>query len=338
MQHNSFKGHEHLEEKQSAHQTETLKEWSPMQSLTLLGPYFSTKQPEKLLPVTFARPEQGEWSGNKEREHLRIALRKSPDSKMPCRTVSRQKLRRYVKLNSENTGKKCITKESCRAPWERDWMISYASSDLWLAYAFNLSVHASCLPFGGLWLTISYCWQADNFKTANLFCRNGCLDWMPTSRHQKGTDGERERNNAASLTHWLLSHSNTVILEPKQQHHKLALKISGQLGLVLVDLAFTQNKIFCWPTSSSFLTSFFLCSFGPQRREFNRSINYFLTRFSCRSFWSASLHANAKSAYDKMFQSGCWATGLNAWETGNLRLHSEDKKCEMATSISSWSK
>ena len=133
----------------------------------------------------------------------------------------------------------------------------------------------------------------------------------------------------------------TVILEPKQEHRELALEVSGQLREFLFDFAFAQNKICSWPTSSSFLASPFLSSFGPwwrSLREFDRSINYFLTRFSCRSFWSASLHAKVKSAYDKMFRSGCWATGLNACETGNLRLHSEVKKCEVAASISSCSK
>lgn len=132
-----------------------------------------------------------------------------------------------------------------------------------------------------------------------------------------------------------------VILELKQQHRELALKISGQLRVFLLDLAFAQNKIFCWPTSPSFLTSFFPCSFGPRQRslrEFDRSINYFLSCFGCRSFWSASLHAKAKSAYDKMFRSSCWATRLNTCETGNLRLHSENKKCEVAISISICSK
>lgn len=157
--------------------------------------------------------------------------------------------------------------------------------------------------------------------------------------------GLTERGRGTMLRLWPIGfyHSKIlmVILEQKQQHHELVSEDSGQLRVFLLELAFPWNKIFCWPTSSSFLTSPFPSSSGPRRwslREFDRGINYFLTHFGRQSFWSASLHAKAKTAYDKMFRSGCWVTELNACETGNLRLHSEDKKCEVATSISSCAK
>lgn len=126
-----------------------------------------------------------------------------------------------------------------------------------------------------------------------------------------------ERGREITLGLWPIGYYHSkilmVILEPKQQHRELVLKASGQLRVFLLDLAFTQKKIFCWPTSSSFLTSPFPSSIGPRQRslrEFYRSINYFLARFGCRSFWSASFHAKAKRVYDKMFRSGCWVTEL----------------------------
>lgn len=48
-----------------------------------------------------------------------------------------------------------------------------------------------------------------------------------------------------------------VTLEPKQQLSKLTLRISGQFKVFLLNIAFTQSKIFGWPTSSVFPHLFF---------------------------------------------------------------------------------